>query len=145
MRQAATHTQTPFPFVQRPVRRRRFHVVARAVAADVAKEPAGGAEEKPSTFEPEEMVLEAGELSPINRNPSDEAFTCTGCTDMACQVLHYRLSAQYALFCSRLFRGSCSAQINWKPCRARQVATRQLGGLMTQGICGQCLQLVYTM
>lgn len=65
---------------------RKCHLVARAVAPDMVSEQAPGAGDNPLSFEPEELVLGPGELSPMNRKPSDEAFQCAGCMDAACQV-----------------------------------------------------------
>lgn len=83
----ATHSQKiPLRTAQCVARRQRVNVVARAIAPDVAAEPAPGPGEEPLSFEPGELVLEPGEMSPMNRKPAEEAFRCTGCTDAACQV-----------------------------------------------------------
>jgi hypothetical protein len=79
------HSQRPFRALQYLSVKPRYNIVALAIAPDVLVEPTVRADE-PLSFEPEELVLQPGELSPINRKPSDEAFQCLGCVDSACQV-----------------------------------------------------------
>lgn len=149
MRHSATHSQRPpqgHP-LQYATGTRNIHLVARAVAPDVTAEQAPGAGDNPLSFEPEELVLGPGELSPMNRKPSDEAFQCTGCMDAACQVPTCLLLYIFGVLCcseaatAQLLRAQA---IEWNVCRGRQAVIRRLGGLMNQGICGPCSQLVYT-
>ena len=65
----------------------RCHIAAGEVVPAVQQD--ASQPEPPPTFAPDDLVLEEGQLSTVSRDQpphGDDAFRCTGCTDVACQV-----------------------------------------------------------